>query len=73
LPARRDGAAWKRDRALLDEQHGLLRRVIAGLDPEQLGRRAWRSKWSVGTNVYGIASHDLYHAGQIQLIKRLRG
>src|SRR3989454_6943666 len=73
LPARRDAAAWKRDRALLDEQHALLRRVIARLDPGQLGRRAWRSKWSVAANVYGIASHDLYHAGQIQLIKRLRG
>jgi hypothetical protein len=71
LPTRRDAAAWKRDRALLDEQHALLRRVIAGLDPGQLGRRAWRSKWSVAANVYGIASHDLYHAGQIQLIKRL--
>ena len=49
----------------------LLRRAIAGLNPKQLGRRAWRSTWSVAENVYGIASHDLYHAGQIQLIKRL--
>ena len=71
LPARPDAAAWKRDRALLDEQHALLRRAIARLHPTQLGRRAWRSKWTVAENVYGIASHDLYHAGQIQLIKRL--
>ena len=73
LPARLDGAAWKRDRALLDEQHALLRRAIARLDPAQLDRRAWRSKWSVAAHVYGIASHDLYHAGQIQLLKRLHG
>ena len=73
LPARLDGAAWKRDRALLDEQHALLRRAIARLDPAQLGRRAWRSTWTVAENVYGIASHDLYHAGQIQLLKRLHG
>ena len=73
LPARPDARAWKRDCALLAEQHALLRRAIARLDPTQLGRRAWRSKWSVAANVYGIASHDLYHAGQIQLIKRLRG
>jgi hypothetical protein len=72
LPLRLDGTAWKRDRALLDEQHALLRRAIARLKPAQLGRRAWRSKWTVAENVYGIASHDLYHAGQIQLIKRLR-
>ena len=44
----------------------------ARLDPKELGRRAWRSTWSIAANVYGIASHDLYHAGQIQLIKRLR-
>jgi DinB family protein len=73
LPARPDTRAWKRDCALLAEQHALLRGAIARLDPAQLGRRAWRSKWTVAENVYGIASHDLYHAGQIQLIKRLRG
>jgi len=73
LPARPDARAWKRDRDLLDEQHALLRRAIAQLDRWQLGRRAWRSKWTVAENVYGIASHDLYHAGQIQVIKRLRG
>jgi len=73
LPARPNARAWKRDRALLNEQHALLRRAIARLDPAQLGRRAWHSKWTVAANVYGIASHDLYHAGQIQLIKRLKG
>jgi len=25
----------------------------------------------VAQEIYGIASHDLYHAGQIQLIKKL--
>ena len=24
------------------------------------------------TLIYGVAAHDLYHAGQIQLIKRLQ-
>lgn len=73
LPVRPDEAAWKRDRALLDEQHRLLRNAIAGIKPTQLGRRGWHSKWRVAQEVYGIASHDLYHAGQIQLLKRLRG
>lgn len=71
LPPRPDARAWKRDRALLDEEHALLRRAIAGLSANELGKRAWRSKWTVAENVYGIASHDLYHAGQIQLLKRL--
>ncbi len=71
LPARPDAAAWKRDRALLAEQHALLRGAIARVAPAQLGRRAWHSRWTVAENIYGVASHDLYHAGQIQLIKRL--
>lgn len=73
LPERPDDAAWKRDRALLDEQHGLLHDAIARLDPAQLGRRGWRSKWRIKAEIYGIASHDLYHAGQIQILKKLRG
>jgi hypothetical protein len=71
LPAPADEAAWRRDRALLDEQHALLRRAIAGLDPATLDRRGWRSKWRIKQEVYGIASHDLYHAGQIQVLKKL--
>jgi hypothetical protein len=71
LPDRPNEAAWKRDRALLDEQHRLLRAAIADLRPRDLGRRGWHSRWPIKAEIYGIASHDLYHAGQIQLIKRL--
>ena len=71
LPDKPDDAAWRRDRALLDEQHRLLHEAIAELQPAQLNRRGWRSKWPVRAEIYGIASHDLYHAGQIQILKRL--
>jgi len=71
LPARPSDAAWKRDRNLLDEQHRLLRQAIAALKPGDLNRRGWRSRWQVKAEIYGIASHDLYHAGQIQILKRL--
>jgi hypothetical protein len=73
LPARRDAKAWKADVALLREQHELLRAVIARFPVAQLRRRGWRSKWTNEEHIYGVASHDLYHAGQIQLIKRLVG
>ena len=74
LTPRTNEAAWRRDRALLDEQHALLRRAIVRLDPRQLERRGWggHSTWRVQAEIYGIASHDLYHAGQVQLLKRLR-
>ena len=71
LPERPSAAAWQRDRNLLDEQHALLRKAIAALKPADLNRRGWRSRWRVKAEIYGIASHDLYHAGQIQILKRL--
>lgn len=73
LPAKPGAADWGRDLALLKEQHRLLRTTIARFPEAQLPRRAWKSRWSNVANIYGIASHDLYHAGQIQLVKRLIG
>lgn len=70
-PRRADAGAWKADLALLREQHRLLRLVIARFPVKLLGRTGWRSKWTNEEHIYGIASHDLYHAGQIQLVKRL--
>jgi len=72
LPARPDAAAWRRDVALLKEQHRLLRAAIARFPAMRLNAKGWRSTWSNAAHVYGIASHDLYHAGQIQLLKVLR-
>ena len=55
------GADWKADLALLAEMHSRLREAIAGL--KAVPNAAMLT---------GIAAHDLYHAGQIQLLKRLR-
>ncbi len=72
LPAPADAAAWGRDVALLRDEHRRLRAVIARFPAARLGARGWRSRWSNAAHIYGIASHDLYHAGQIQLLKRLQ-
>ena len=71
LPAKPDAAAWRRDVALLKEQHRLLRAVIVRFPVARLNTRGWRSTWTNAQHVYGIASHDLYHTGQIQLLKAL--
>jgi len=34
-------------------------------------RPAGATKWTYGELILGIAQHDAYHAGQIQLMKRL--
>jgi hypothetical protein len=71
VPDNPTSKAWREDRALLAEEHAKLVRAIAKFDPTTLRRRGWRSKWTNIQHIYGIASHDLYHAGQIQLLKRL--
>ena len=64
-------AAWRKDVALLAARHRRLRAAVAGLSDADLDRRGAGGKETVGRLVRGIAAHDLYHAGQIQLLKRL--
>jgi len=63
--------AWKHDVALLDEMHALLRGGVEKLSTKQLHATPPGKKVSNFTLLSGIAAHDLYHAGQIQLLKRL--
>ena len=64
-------SAWRADIALLDQMHGLLRGAVAGLSSKDLARTPPGKKVSNFALISGIAAHDLYHAGQIQLLKRL--
>jgi len=70
-PGGADEAAWRRDMALLGDEHARLREVVAALDPARLHRNTRGSAHRVDFTLRGIAAHDLYHAGQIQLLKRL--
>lgn len=63
--------AWRKDLALLDEQHRRLRDAAARISTERLDERTAGSGVSNLTVLYGIAAHDAYHTGQIQLIRRL--
>jgi uncharacterized damage-inducible protein DinB len=67
-----DAALWRDDLRLLEICHRDLRQVVAALDPRWL-TDARSGQTSPLVLVTGIIAHDLYHAGQIQLIKRLRG
>ncbi len=70
-PARDGERGWHSDVQLLVQQHRALRKVVAGLKDKDLGRKSGSGTYDRAPLVYGIASHDLYHAGQIQLLKRL--
>ncbi len=63
--------AWQADVALLDQTHRSLRTAVAALTPRDLNVIPAGCKVSTLAVVTGIASHDVYHAGQIQLLKRL--
>jgi uncharacterized damage-inducible protein DinB len=70
--ASRDAAAWKADIALLDETHRKLRDAIGGLSDRDVHKSSPASSVTLFELIAGIAAHDVYHAGQIQLIKRLQ-
>lgn len=61
-PIEASDAAWKADINMLAAEHRKLREVIAKLSaPSRAQAHMLR----------GIAAHDLYHAGQIRLLRRL--
>jgi uncharacterized damage-inducible protein DinB len=71
-PAAPDPARWAEDVALLKAEHARLVEAAAGVTSDRLGRRPPGSRrWTYGDLVVGIALHDAYHTGQIQLVKRL--
>jgi DinB superfamily len=64
--------AWRNDLTLLDDEHRRLREVVASLKPTALCFTPATSKVSNLALICGVANHDVYHAGQIQLLKRLQ-
>ena len=63
---------WKRDVALLASEHRQLRAAVAAFPVSKLPRPAPGSPFTYAALIRGAAAHDLYHAGQIQLLKRLQ-
>jgi len=63
--------AWKRTLDALDESHRRLRTIAAGLRDEQLQEiPVARTKNTRYIMLHGVVQHDLYHCGQIALLKK---
>jgi len=62
--------AWKADIRFLEDEHRKMREAVASLGGDVLETVAGKGKTTIGALVRGIAAHDVYHAGQIQLLKR---
>ncbi len=70
-PERITEKAWREDIILLEDVHRAMREAIAELTSSDLQKIPTNSKVSNTAVISGIAFHDVYHAGQIQLLKRL--
>ena len=70
-PEAATSAAWKADLAALESSHRALREAVAALPAGRLAERPAGSRVTNFALISGVAAHDLYHAGQIQLLKRL--
>jgi hypothetical protein len=72
LPRTLDEESWNVFRGILEVEHRRLYRVVASLPPKRLHLLASGGKVRFVALIQGIAMHDVYHAGQIQLLKRLQ-
>jgi uncharacterized damage-inducible protein DinB len=59
-------AAWKADKKILRNEHAALREAMMTALEKSLTPKLAHILW-------GVAFHDIYHAGQIRLLRRLMG
>ena len=71
VPRMPDEKQWRADVRLLVHEHQALRKVVEQMAPAMLDRWSPKKEWRNAEEIFGIAAHDLYHAGQISLTKRL--
>jgi hypothetical protein len=70
-PVAHSPRALQEDIALLDEMHRTLRQAASAVRPSDLDGGSAQRGVTKRALLTGIAAHDLYHAGQIQLLKRM--
>ena len=63
--------AWEQSRQALKQGHDDLRSTIASLDESRLDQPIIEGLASVYVTLHGIVQHDLYHAGQIAILKKV--
>jgi hypothetical protein len=63
-------AAWKIALDELEAAHEKLRGAIAALDPERLDEPVPGKPYSFYFLLHGVMQHNLYHAGQIAILKK---
>ena len=70
LPDVQDVASWKADMALLKQEHARLAEAVRLFDPARLDEQATQEHSFIDL-LWGIVMHDLYHVGEMQVLKKL--
>jgi len=65
--------AWKRALEVLSESRAALRTVAENLRDDQLEEKLAGSSVSRYAILHGVIQHDLYHAGQIAILRKALG
>lgn len=58
-------AAWNADKKIVENEHEKLREAVKNAIKKGREKKLARL-------IYGVAFHDVYHAGQIRLLRRLQ-
>lgn len=65
-------AEWHKTVASVTRTHNVLVRTVAGLSDERLRERVPGKRYDFYHMLHGVAQHELYHAGQIAILKKVK-
>jgi len=68
--AKSSEAAWRKTIAKTKRNHDKLVKTVAGLPESRLQDRVPGKRYNFVHMLHGIAQHELYHAGQIGILKK---
>jgi uncharacterized damage-inducible protein DinB len=63
-------AAWRKTVAHLKRTHEALVKTVAGLSDSRLDDRVPGKRYNFYFMLHGVTQHELYHAGQIAILKK---
>jgi uncharacterized damage-inducible protein DinB len=73
IVAKSTEAAWRKTVAHTKRTHEVLVKTVAALPESRLRERVPGKKYDFYHMLHGVAQHELYHAGQIAILKKAQG
>jgi uncharacterized damage-inducible protein DinB len=73
VPAKPTAAVWRQAVSEAKKTHDNLIKIVSGLSDERLRGRVPGKRYDFHHQLHGVAQHELYHAGQIAILKKAAG